>query len=140
MESFIRVLGEGGGQGVGIPAFEKDQVLVFLAFDLLHSEIHAVLASDLLKLLDGRVVDLDVAHTLILTDQLLYSLLTVMNHLLAGLVLHVMQQLGDGVFQRPASEFCAVDHESDCSVLNIFLQGSCLLSQKEKRPFARALE
>ena len=82
---------------------------------------------------------LDVAHTLILTDQLLHSLLTVMNHLLAGLVFHVMQQLGDGVFQCPASEFSAVDHESDCSVLNIFLQGSCLLFQKEKRPFARAL-
>lgn len=68
------------------PAFEKDQVLVFLAFDLLHREINAILASDLLKLLDGGIVDLDVAHTLILTDQLLHSLLTVMNHLLAGLV------------------------------------------------------
>ena len=63
-------------QGVRIAGLEEDQVLGWgAAAVLFHRIVHAVLPGDLLKLLDGGVVDLDVGNALVLADQLLHRLL-----------------------------------------------------------------
>ena len=57
-------------------AFKENQVLGRRgAAVLFHRIVHAVLAGDALKVLDGRVVDLDVGDALVLPDELLHGLL-----------------------------------------------------------------
>ena len=63
---------EGRRDGVGIPAFEKDQVAGLLGGGvLLQGEIHMILFRHMGKSLDILVADLDIGETGVLSGKLL---------------------------------------------------------------------
>ena len=121
------VFGQRRIQRVRIPRLEEYQEPGRIAFHLLHRIIHAVFARHALKGFDILAAQFDVAHALILPDQLFDRLPAHIAHtrlrivLLLLLVRHI---LGDCRAKQTCGHLRRVDRQGQAFLFYLLLQGS----------------